>query len=96
MFTLVLYISCQQLGDMCKLLGVCGPFTPGVGGCISISCCIWAKGMGVVCQLVFSFVLYISCQQLGDMCELLGVCGPFGPRVGMSVGQRLHCICVFV
>ena len=36
--------------------------------------------------LYFSWVLhlklYISYQKLGDMCNLLGVFGPFRPRVG--------------
>ena len=33
---LVLDIFYQQLGDMCKLLGVCVPFGPRVRGCMSV------------------------------------------------------------
>ena len=49
---------------LCNLLGGFGPLGPKVGG--------------VVCQFMFTLVLYISCQQLGVMCNLLGV---FGPKV---------------
>ena len=52
------------IGGLCNLLGVFGPLGPKVGG--------------VVCQFMFTLVLYISCQQLGVMCNSLGVFGPGG------------------
>ena len=71
-----LYVSCFLLvysnwGDTYKLFGVFGPSGPSV----------W----GVVCQLVYRLVLYISCQQLGG-CILYISC--LVSRVGgyMSVG----------
>ena len=42
-------------------------------------------------EFMFTLVLYRSCQQLGGMCNLLGVFGPFGPRVGeLYVSSCLH------
>ena len=77
-FILVLYISCQQLGDMCNFLGVFGPFGPRVGGLyLSSFLHCGPKVGGVVSKFMFKLVLYISCQQLGYMCNLLGVFGPF-------------------
>ena len=67
MFTLVLYISCQQLGVMCNLLGVFGPFGPRVGGCMSVF-----VNIGIV---------YIM-PTIAGVCNFLGVFGPFGPKVG--------------
>ena len=49
------------IGGLCNLLGVFGPLGPKVGG--------------VVCQFMLTLVLYISSQQLGVMCYLLGVFG---------------------
>ena len=57
-FTLVLYISCQQLGEYVWFVG-----------CLWA---LGTKGSGVVCQLVLTLVLYISCQQLGKYVWFIG------------------------
>ena len=83
-YMLILDISCQHLGDECKLGGFCVPFGHGVGECK---------------LLEYIFVLDIWCQQFGeymsledicwyimptleDECKLNGFCVPFGHRVG--------------
>ena len=38
-------------------------------------------GLKNVHSLEYTFVLDIHCQQLGKMCQLEGVCAPFGRRV---------------
>ena len=67
------------IGGLCNLLGVFGPLGPKVGG--------------VVCQFMFTLVLYISCQQLGVMCNSLGVFGPGGYTYEISFYTGCdHCL----
>ena len=63
---------------MCALLGVFGVcisvgiyigivyIRPTIGGIYVIHWVSFGPGLGVVCQLVFTLVLYRSCQQLGE------------------------------
>ena len=39
-------------------------------------------GLGNIHFVIYTFVLDIYCQQLGDICQLGGVCAPFGHNVG--------------
>ena len=65
------------IGGLFNLLGVFGPLGPKVGG--------------VVCQFMFTLVLYISCQQLGVMYNLLGVFGPGGYMpLCVNIGNVYH------
>ena len=59
-FTLVLYISCQQFGGYVKVVG-----------CLWA---LWTQGRGLLCQLMFTFVLYIICRQLGGYVSFVGSC----------------------
>ena len=38
--------------------------------------------LGNIHFVIYTFVLDIYCQQLGDIYQLEGVCAPFGHRVG--------------
>ena len=38
--------------------------------------------LGNIHLIIYTFVLDIYCQQLGDICQLEGVCAPFGHKVG--------------
>ena len=49
-------------------------------------------GLENVHFLEYTFVLDIHCQQLGKMCQLEGVCAPFGRRVRECTFSRI-CIC---
>ena len=62
-------ISCQPLGDECKLEGFCVPFGHRVGECTFLEnvYLYWiyaANNLGSMCR-----VLDISCQHLGDECK---------------------------
>ena len=54
-YMLALNISCQHLGDECKLEGFCAPF---------------GRRVGEYTFLNIMLVLNISCQQWGDECKL--------------------------
>ena len=58
-FTLVMYMSCQQLG----------------GFVLFVWClwALWALGRGDVYHFKFSLVLYILCQQLWGICIILSL-----------------------
>ena len=75
----VLYMYCQQLGDICQLEVVCAPFGHRVGEC-------------TLCD-IYTLVLDKYCQKLGDICQL-DICVGIGyilPTIGghMSVGGCL-------
>ena len=79
------------IGGLCNLLGVFGPLGPKVGVVVCqfmftmvLYICVirWVSlGRGVICQFVLTLVLYNHANNWGDMCNLLGVFGPFGPKV---------------
>ena len=50
-----------------------------VGGCL---CALRALGWETCVSRINIFVLDIFCQHLGDMCQLEGVCAPFGRWAG--------------
>ena len=69
-FTWILYILCQQLGGCISFgvyIGIVYIMPTILGICVSCWVSVGASGQGWggVCQLVFTLVLYISCQQLG-------------------------------
>ena len=43
--------------------------------------------------VIYTFVLDIFCQQLGDICQLEGVCAPFGHKVGEYTFCNIY-ICI--
>ena len=43
--------------------------------------------------VIYTFVLEIYCQQLGDKCQLEGVCAPFGHKVGEYTFCNIY-ICI--
>ena len=82
--------NANNWGDKYKLLGVIGPFGPRVGElyvswCLHWYCIYCANNWGVVCNLLFTLVLYIEIGGIHISCS---VClGPPGPVYGcMSVG----------
>ena len=44
--------------------------------------------------VIYTFVLDIYCQQLGDTYQLDGVCAPFGHKVGEYTFYNIY-ICTF-
>ena len=54
-------------------------------------------GLEKVHFLEYTFVLDIHCQQLGKMCQLEGVCAPFGRGVGEVALSRIYfCIGLYI
>ena len=80
-YTFVLDIYCQQLGDICQLEGVCAPFGHKVGE--YTFCNIY----------ICTFVLDIYCQQLRGICQLHSVYAPFGHKVGEYTFCNIY-ICI--
>ena len=79
-----------------------GPLGPGYVGDvnqINFILILYISGQQLASDLYFvgfTLILYISCQQLGGLCNLLGVFGPFGPRVGgLYVFLCLHWYCIY-
>ena len=97
-YILVLDISCQHLGDECKLEGFCVPFGHRVGECTISEMFICIGNMlptiwGVCISWIYMLVLDISCQHLGDECKLEGFCVPFGHKVGeCTILEMYNCI----
>ena len=95
---LVLDISCQHMGDECKLKSFCAPFGRRVGECTFLKLYICIGYMlptiwGVCVSWIYMLVLDISCQHLGDECKLEGFCVPFGHRVGeCTISEMFICI----
>ena len=63
---LVLDISCQQLGDECKLKGFCVPFGHRVGECTFLENAYFysihaANNLGSMCQLNIQYTIYYIC-----------------------------------
>ena len=53
-----------------------------------------ANNLGSMCQLnIYTLVLDISCQHLGDECKLEGFCVPFGHRIGECIFLKMY-ICI--
>ena len=50
-------------------------------------------GLGIVHFLEYTFALDLHYQQLGNMCQLVGVCAPFGRGVGECAFSRIY-ICI--
>ena len=65
---LVLDIFCQQLGDMCRLLGVCVPFGPRVRGCIHGIIYIRPTNEGCMSVCVNFGIRYIYCANHWRKC----------------------------
>ena len=85
MFKLLWDISCQQLGDECKLEGFCVPFGHREGKCICIEIYICIGYMlPTIWRACYRCMLILdkSCQKFGDNCKLGGFFVPFGHRVG--------------
>ena len=49
--------------------------------------------LGNIHCVINTFVLDIYCQQLGDLCQLEGVCAPFGHKVGEYTFFNIY-ICI--
>ena len=89
-YMLILDISCQHLGDECKLEGFCVPEKMYIFKYIYLYIfTIW----GVCVSWIYMLVLDISCQHLGDECKLEGFCVPFGHRVGECTFLKMY-ICI--
>ena len=83
---MILDISCQYLGDECKLEGFCVPFGHRVGKLtfLKIYICIGYMMPTIVHVSWIYIILDISCQHLGDECKLEGFCVP-GHRVDLPI-----------
>ena len=49
--------------------------------------------LGNIHLMIYTFVLNIYCQQLGDICQLEGVCALFGHKVGEYTFCNIY-ICI--
>ena len=89
---MLLDISCQHLGDECKLEGFCVPFGHRVGEItfLRIYICIGYMTPIIVFVTWIYMILDISCQHLGDECKLEGFCVPFGHRIGVCTFWKLY------
>ena len=88
---LVLDISCQYLGDECKLEGFCAPFGRRVGECTFLKLySSITNDLGNICQLnIYVGIGYI----MGDECKLEGFCAAYGCMVGECTFLKIY-ICI--
>ena len=97
-YMLILDISCQTMGDECKLEGFCVPFGHRVGECTYLEIYICIGYMmptiwGTYVTWRYRLIMDISCQNLEDECKLEGFCVPFGHKVGdCTILEMYNCI----
>ena len=94
-YMLILDISCQHLGDECKLEGFCVPFGHRVGECTFLKIYICIEYMlptmwGVYVSWKYMLILDISCQHLGDECKLEDFCWISCKRFGKYMSLEFY------